>query len=94
MRKVSDNFLGFLVKTSKQWIKEKRSGSKGTAEKTLEYEGEGQVASAKDILKKSASAYKYIMFKNIQVYKETVTGFYDIIDELMRNQGNRSSSND
>ena len=94
MRKVSDNFLAFLVKTSKQWIKEKRSGSKGTAEKTLEYEGEGQVASAKDILKKSASAYKYIMFKNIQVYKETVTGFYDIIDELMRNQGNRSSSND
>ena len=102
MNKVSDNFIMHILKTIKAFFTNddgrKANGNKmSDAEGGIKYDKDvegGHKEGGKEIFQKMASAYKYIMYNNIKIYKETISNYYDIVDDLVSEQGHDDAKTD
>lgn len=85
MEKVSDGFFVHIFKSIKAWFSDDSESSRNSAEGGITYDADDkdQKVSRKEQFQKMASAYKYIMYNNIKVYKDTIGNYYDIIDDLV-----------
>ena len=102
MNKISDNFFMHIFKTIKSFFTSDDNRKTSSGNKVSDAEGgikndsedKDQKVTGKEIFSKAASAYKYIMYNNIKVYKETVSVYYDIVDDLVSEQGHDEPDED
>lgn len=83
LEKISDGFLTHMVKSAKSWVTSDKGSGRKDAEGALKFKKEGQMTSVKEVFSKINSAYKYIMYENIKIYKETVKNYYSILNEVL-----------
>ena len=102
MNKISDNFFMHIFKTIKSFFTSDDNRKTSSGNKVSDAEGgikndsedKEQKTTGKEAFSQAASAYKYIMYNNIKVYKETVSVYYDIVDDLVSEQGHDEPDED